>query len=49
VGYYHTWRTHRLLEMDAPEPRVFQPLEMDPVRKLLEVGGLHHHYERIAV
>jgi putative transposase len=49
VGYYHTWRTHRSLEMDAPEPRVLQPLEMGPVRKLLEVGGLHHHYERIAV
>jgi putative transposase len=48
-GYYHTWRTHRSLEMDAPEPREMQPPEMSPVRKLPEVGGLHHHYERIAV
>jgi putative transposase len=47
VGYYHTWRTHRSLAMDAPEPRVIQPPEMGPVRKLPVVGGLHHHYERI--
>ena len=31
VGYYHTWRTHRSLAMDAPEPRVIQPPEMGPV------------------
>jgi putative transposase len=49
VEYYHTWRTHRSLEMDAPEPRVIQPPKMGPVRKVPEVSGLHHHYERIAV
>ena len=48
VGYYQTWRTHRSLAMDAPDPRVIQPREIGPVRKLPEVGGLHHHYERIA-
>jgi transposase InsO family protein len=48
MGYYHTWRTHRSLAMDAPDPRVLQPLEMGPVWKLPEVGGLHHHYERRA-
>ncbi len=48
VDYYHNWRVHRSLEMDAPEPRVVQPAELGPVRKLPEVGGLHHHYERIA-
>jgi putative transposase len=48
VGYYHPWRTHRSLAMNAPEPRVMQPPEMGPVRKLPEVGGLHQHYERIA-
>src|SRR5215471_18018226 len=48
VGYYHTWRTHRSLAMDAPDPRVIQPREIGPVRELPEVGGLHHHYERIA-
>jgi len=48
VDYYHTWRTHRSLEMDAPKPRVIQPPALGPVRKRPEVGGLHHHYERIA-
>ncbi len=48
VDYYHHWRTHRSLDMDAPEPRRIQPLKLGPVRKQPEVGGLHHHYERIA-
>jgi putative transposase len=48
VDYYHTWRVHRSLDMDAPEPRPVQCPEVGPVRKLPEVGGLHHHYERIA-
>ena len=48
VDYYHHWRTHRSLEMDAPEPRAVQPPELGPVSKLPEVGGLHHHYERRA-
>ena len=48
VDYYHTWRPHRSLEMDAPASRVVQPPELGPVRKRPEVGGLHHHYERIA-
>jgi hypothetical protein len=48
VEYYHTWRTYRSLEMDAPKPRVIQPPAVGPVRKVPEVGGLHHHYEQIA-
>jgi len=48
VDYYHHWRTHRSLEMDAPEPRTVQPPELGPVRKLPEVGSLHHHDERRA-
>jgi len=40
VNYYHNWRVHRSLEMDAPEPRVVQPAELGPVRKLPEVGGV---------
>ena len=48
IVYYHHWRTHRSLEMDAPEPRAVQPPELGPVRTLPEVGGLHHHYERMA-
>ena len=46
--YYHHWRTHRSLLMDAPEPRAIQPPEMGRVIKMPEVGGLHHHYERRA-
>jgi putative transposase len=48
MHYYHHWRTHRSLEMDAPEPRAIQLPAVGPVRNLPEVGGLHHHYERIA-
>jgi uncharacterized protein (DUF488 family) len=47
VDYYHHCRTHRSLDMDAPEPRAIQPPEMGRVKKIPEVGGLHHHYERI--
>jgi putative transposase len=46
--YYHTWRVHRSLDMDAPHPRPVQPPELGPTRKVPEVGGLHHHYERLA-
>ena len=46
--YYHHWRTHRSLQMDAPESRAIQPPEIGRVIKKPEVGGLHHHYERQA-
>jgi putative transposase len=46
IDYYHRWRVHRSLDMDAPDPRPVQPPERGSVRKLPEVGGLHHHYER---
>ncbi len=48
VAYYHHWRTHRSLDMDAPEPRLIRPPVVGPVRKGPEVGGLHHQYDRIA-
>jgi transposase InsO family protein len=47
VDYYHHWRLHRSLEMDAPVPRAMQPAAVGLVRKVPEVGGFHHHYERI--
>jgi hypothetical protein len=47
-SYYHRWRTHLSLEMDCPEPRVVQPHEYGEVIEVAEVGGLHHHYERLA-
>lgn len=48
VDYYHTWRVHRSLDMDTPARRPVHPPEPGAVRKLPEVGGLHHHYERMA-
>jgi len=48
ADYDHTWRVHRSLDMDAPDPRPVQRPELGSVRKLPEVGGFHHHYERIA-
>jgi hypothetical protein len=47
-AYYHRWRTHLSLEMDCPEPRAVQPPECGEVIEVAEVGGLHHHYERLA-
>ncbi len=48
IDYYHNWRTHLSLEMDAPESREVEPPELGSVRKQPEVGGLHHYYERKA-
>ena len=48
VAYYHRWRTHRSLEMDAPVTRPVQGPELGSVHKVAEVGGMHHHYERRA-
>ncbi len=46
--YYHRWRTHLSLEMDAPNLRPIQGPERGRIVELSEVGGLHHHYERLA-
>lgn len=48
LDYYHRWRTHLSLEMDAPDPRPIQGPERGRVVEFPEVGGLHHHYERLA-
>jgi putative transposase len=48
LEYYHGYRTHRALDMDTPVPRPVQPPELGRVWEVPEVGGLHHHYERIA-
>jgi hypothetical protein len=47
-GYYHCWRTHLSLEMDSPVSRSAQPPALGKVVQFPEVGGLHHHYERLA-
>jgi hypothetical protein len=48
LDYYHDYRTHRALDMDTPVPCPVQLPEFGRVRAVPEVGGLHHHYERIA-
>jgi putative transposase len=46
--YYHRWRTHLSLEMDSPSSRPVQQPSAGNVVQFPELGGLHHHYERIA-
>ena len=46
--YYHHWRTHLSLSMDSPGSRPVQLPTQGEVIEYLEVGGLHHHYERRA-
>jgi len=48
LSYYHDWRTHLSLSRDAPNPRVVHPPSQGKVVAFSEVGGLHHHYERLA-
>jgi len=46
--YYHCWRTHQSLEMDCPESREVHAANRGHVIESEDLGGLHHHYERIA-
>jgi transposase InsO family protein len=48
LKYYHGWRTHLSLGMDSPDSRPVQLLPLGKVVQFPEVGGLHHHYERMA-
>ena len=48
VSYYHVSRTHLSLDKDAPTPRRVQDATEGYVVALVEVGGLHHRYERRA-
>jgi putative transposase len=48
LDYYHDWRTHLSLSKDAPNPRIVHSPERGSVVEFPEVGGLHHHYERLA-
>ena len=48
LDYYHDWRTHLSLAMDAPNPRMVHPPNEGRVVAFPELGGLHHHYERLA-
>jgi putative transposase len=46
--YYERSRTHLSLDKDAPISRPIQPPALGRIVELLQVGGLHHRYERIA-
>ena len=46
--YYHRWRKHLSLTMGCPDTRPVQPPGQGAVVAFPEVGGLHHHYERVA-
>ncbi len=46
--YYHRWRTHQSLEMDCPESRPVQSVGEGRIVETPDLGGLHHHYQRVA-
>jgi len=46
--YYHRWCTHLSVARACPEPRPVLPPDEGPVVEIPEVGGLHHHYKRLA-
>jgi putative transposase len=48
LDYYHRWRTHLSLRMDAPSPRAVHPPDRGRVVEFPELDGLHNHYERLA-
>jgi putative transposase len=48
ADYYHRWRTHLVLAMDAPDGRPVHPPDPGAIIAIPEVGGVHHHYERRA-
>jgi len=48
IDFYHRWRVHQSLEMDAPEHRPVQPPTCGEVVEFPDVGGLQRHYERRA-
>ena len=48
IAYSHHFRTHLSLAMDCPEPRLIELPEAGDAVAVLEIGGLHHHYERRA-
>jgi transposase InsO family protein len=46
--YHHQSRTHLSLDKDCPETRPIHPPTAGKIVAFLEVGGLHHRYERRA-
>ncbi len=48
LHYYHDWRTHLSLSKDAPNLRTVHPPDRGRVVEFSDLGGLHHHYQRLA-
>ena len=48
VDYYHRSRTHLALDKDCPHERPIRPPSVGKIIAFPKVGGLHHHYERLA-
>ena len=48
VDYYQCTRTHLSLDKDCPQSRPIQHGSVARVVAIPKVGGLHHHYERLA-
>ena len=47
VDYYQRTRTNLSLDKNCPDPRPIQPPRIGRAVALPQVGGLHHHYERV--
>jgi hypothetical protein len=47
-SHYHRWRCHQPLEVDCPERRPGQPVEVGQVVRIREAGDPYQHYERAA-
>jgi len=48
VSYYNLHRTHLALDKNTPFPQPANTNAMGRVVSVLEVGGLHHSYHRLA-
>ncbi len=48
LDYDHRWRVHQSLEMDCPANRDVHSIDRGRVVAIDHIGGLHHHYERVA-
>jgi len=46
--YYHTSRNHLSLHKDPPIPRPVERADTGKIVALPRIGGLHHHYTRLA-
>jgi putative transposase len=48
LAYYNTVRPHQSLDNNCPQPRTIEPPPCGRIIAIPQVGGLHHHYQRVA-